>query len=162
MTKDEGAADGEAYSTHLNDQLNAAQAEQEQKFAQRAEEYGSDKPVMVSDEVFEDSYFSEVVPWLKDLSLREKLHGCQHIDSPQPLWSFFSIKNFVHCSSCADTIQLYRSLSTPDEDAPCDICLRTAELSWVFASYQYFTLSGLICQPCSDKHSTSIGYFPED
>jgi hypothetical protein len=162
MSKDEGAADGEAYSTHLNDQLGAAQAEQEEKFAQRAEEYGIGEPIMVSDEVFEDSYFSEIIPWLKDLFLREKLKGCKHIDSPQPLWVFFNTENFVHCEGCAETVQLYRSLSTPEEDSPCDICFSTAELSWVFASYQYFTLSGLICQPCSEKHSTSIGHPPGD
>ena len=147
----------DAYDTHLTDQINAAQKEQEETFIENTKRFGTNNSISVTEEAFEGSFFSEVVPWLKNLSLREVLKGCLHINSPQPLWVFFDTPGFVHCVECAKTIQLYRSLSNPEGRGGCDICDEDTELSWTFSSYQYFTIAGLVCQTCSGKQSTTLG-----
>ena len=152
----------EAYETPLTDQINSAQKEQKETFIERAEQLLTGDSARYTEQAFEESFFSEVIPWFKDLSLRDALQGCKHIDSPQPLWTFFTVPNFVFCLDCAAAIQLYRSLSNLKGAAGCDICEVKDELLWTFSSYQYFTIAGFICEVCSDKQSKTLGVAFED
>lgn len=152
----------EVYSTHMQDQIEAAQAEQEAQFLKRAHEMGVDDPIMLPDGVFEDSYFSSILPWLVDFDLRDQLIGCQHVTSPQPLWVFFDNPIYLQCEECADIVHTYKTIRFSEGEAPCEICENFTEVSWSYASYEYFTLAGLICQPCHNEHQTSIGVPPKE
>jgi len=151
--------DKEIYSRHLSDQIDAAQEEQEKVFLERAHLMGVTNPISVPDEAFKNSYFSGVLPWLVDYKLRGKVRGCEHSESPQPLWVFFENPYYVLCPPCADAVHTYKSVELEIPKSVCDICNDSTKVAWSFASYEYFTITGLICNTCHDKHRDSIKSF---
>lgn len=157
MDKDEE----EAYFTHLFDQIGSAQSEMSEEFLERAEDADYETLVNIPEEVFEDSYIGSLVPWLADESMREHIFSCQHLSNPQPVTVFFENPNFLSCSECADAIETYKDVKS-QEESTCDLCSAVEEVAWVFASYQYFTLTGQLCQTCRDSQKLSIGYLPEE
>lgn len=146
----------EVYSTHMQDQIDAAQEEQERRFVERAQQMGVDDPIVVPDEVFEDSYFSSVIPWLADYSLRDEVVGCPHSNNPQPLWVFFDNSLMVNCESCAQVVHAFKTIQRTEPESHCDICEEITSVRWSYASYEYFTIAGIICQNCHDAHRISL------
>lgn len=159
MDKDEN---DEAYATHLSDQIDAARDEQERVFLERAQKYGVEEPISVSEDLFEQSYIGRLVEWLTDEEKRANVFGCKHLEFPQPVWIFIDTPNLLQCDTCAEVLQVYKTANYDKEESRCDICDEKGEISWVFGSYSYFTLAGLVCKTCSDKHEVSLGQTPSD